>query len=277
KGVDTRIASDITADIALFSLFDKLPSFSPYLMRDILERAGVTIPEGYFSLPQREAGMIKARVRTRMRPLVATAFGDENSVGDASIESLVDKLWELKDLQGLAPLIAAFRITMEEAPETFYCWLGITFFENEYLRLQPELKKMATWLSANSSPRDPMPRETLAEYKQLILRARQLLQQNWKGALDILNEYSQSYEMLIAASGSAQRFIEFLRHSKNHFWTLGGSLGRLEQSVEIWNYVCAKVDYKPLNYEQGRELFAALNVVNVGASDQPADLAAGTG
>jgi len=274
KAGDARAAADIAADIALFSLFDKLPSFSPYLMKDLLERAGVTIPAGYFSVPEREVVMIKARVKTRLRPLVATAFGGEKSVGEGSIETLVDKLWLLEDLEELAPLVAAFRITMEQAPETFYCWLGITFFENEYLRLQPELKKMAEWMNASSTPRDPMPREVLSEYKHLILRARQLLQQNWKGALDILNEYSQSYETLIAATGSAQRFIEFLRHSKEHFWALGGSLGRLEQSVEIWHYVCSKVDYKPLGYEQGRELFAALNVVNAADANQPEDKAA---
>src|SRR5262249_3751304 len=149
--------------------------FSPYLMKDILERSGQTIPEGYFGVPDKEAGLIKARVKTRLRPLVATAFGGgEKPVGEATIESLVDKLWQLKDLQELAPLVAAFRITMEEAPETFYCWLGITFFENEYLRVQPTLKKMAEWMSANAAPRDPMPKEVFAEYKQLILRARQL-------------------------------------------------------------------------------------------------------
>ena len=269
KNADARPAEEIAADLALFSLFDKLPSFSPYLMKDILERAGVNIPEGYFNLPEREAGMIRARVRTRLRPLVATAFGSgENAVGDASIESLVDKLWELKDLKELAPLVAAFRITMEEAPETFYCWLGITFFENEYLRLQPELKKMATWIQASAAPRDPMPREILAEYKHLILRARQLLQQNWKSALEILNEYSETYAILVGASGSAHRFIEFLHKSKDHFWSLGGSLGRLEQSVEIWKYVCSKVDYKTLNFEQGREMFAVLNVVNAPTADE---------
>lgn len=275
KGADPRTAADIASDISLLSLFDKLPTFSPYLMKDVLERAGVAIPEGYFSVPEREAGMIKARVRARLRPLVATAFGGgDKPVGDSTIESLVEKLWLLKDLQELAPLIAAFRISMEDAPETFYCWLGITFFENEYIKLQPELKKMATWMGLNAALREPMPREVLAEYRALILRARQLLQQNWKGALEILNEYTRTYESLIAAGGSAQQFIEYLRHSKDHFWTLGGSLGRLEQSVEIWHHVCAKVDYKALNYEHGRELFAVLNTINAPDAEHPAEAVA---
>jgi hypothetical protein len=266
-------ADNVGADIDLLSLFNKVPTFSPYLIKDILERADITIPEGYFTLPERESMMIKQRMQARLRPLVATAFGSgDKAVSDSSIEHLVQKLWELKDLEELQPLIQAFRISIDDAPEVFYCWLGIAFFENEYIKLQPDLKTMAEWLSKGAIPRDPMPTTVLEHLKHTVTTVRRLMQQHWKSVHAILHEYSATYEELVGPSGSAQHFIEFLRPSKTHFWTLGGCLGRLDQSVEIWRFVNERNDHKPLNFEQSVELFGILNSINKpdqGVSDEP--------
>ncbi|HXZ68399.1 MAG TPA: hypothetical protein VEH07_07420, partial [Alphaproteobacteria bacterium] len=179
----------------------------------------------------------------------------------------VQKLWELRDMRELMPLVHAFRITPEDAPEIFYCWLGIAFFENEYIKLQPRLKKMAAWMSNRASPRDILPRGVLDHYRHSVTRVRKLLQQHWKTSLGILQQYTSTYDDLIGASGSAKGFIEFLRQSKSHFWTLGGCLGRLEQSVEIWDQVCGRTNYEIITYERGVELFGILNLINTSGAD----------
>lgn len=261
-------ADALAADTELLTLFGRIPSFSPYLMKDILERANLVIADGYFTLPPRESAMIKQRMRARLRPLVATAFaGEAGKMNETSIERLVQKLWELKDMSELMPLVHAFRITADDAPEIFYCWLGIAFFENEYIKLQPQLKKMATWMSNRSSPRDALPRGVLDHYMHTVVRVRRLLQQHWKKSLSILQQYSSTYDLLVGSSASAAGFIDFLRQSKSHFWSLGGSLGRLEQSVEIWDQVCSRLNYEALNYERGVELFGILNLVNAAGAD----------
>jgi hypothetical protein len=258
---------DIAADTHLLTLFDRVPSFSPYLIRDVVERAGVSIPDGYFCVPEREAVMIKQRMRARLRPLVANAFGGgRKTISETSIERLVQKLWELKDLEELQPLIEAFGIPFDQAGEVFYCWLGIAFFENEYLKLQPRLKKMAAWMSTRSATRELLPRAILDHYNHSVGYVRKLLQAHWKKALSILQDYTSTYEELIAANSSAARFIEFLRQSKAHFWTLGGCLGRLEQSVEIWEQICSRYDYGTLVYERANELFSALTLINAQGS-----------
>ncbi|MFZ1991912.1 MAG: hypothetical protein WAW96_19325 [Alphaproteobacteria bacterium] len=258
----------LAADTELLSLFGRIPSFSPYLMKDVLERANLVIPDGYFTLPPRESAMIKQRMRARLRPLVATAFaGQTGKMNETSIERLVQKLWELSDMKELMPLVHAFRITPEAAPEVFYCWLGIAFFENEYIKLQPRLKKLATWMSSRSNPRDILPRGVLDHYRHSIMRVRKLLQQHWKTSLGILQQYTSTYDDLVGASGSAKGFIEFLRQSKSHFWTLGGCLGRLEQSVEIWDQVCGRTNYEIITYERGVELFGILNLINTSGAD----------
>ena len=267
---------DLAADTELLTLFGKIPSFSPYLMKDVLERANVRIPDGYFNVPERESAMIKQRMRARLRPLVATAFAGTGAsqMSETSIERLVHLLWELRDMTELQPLITCFRISPESAPEIFYCWLGIAFFENEYIKLQPRLKKMASWMSTKANPRELVPRGVLDHYMHTVVTVRKLLQQHWKRSLGILQEYTVTYDELVGAKASAKGFIEFLQKSKGHFWTLGGCLGRLEQSVEIWDQVCGRMNYETLTYERGNELFGILNVVNsAGLSDAEASLA----
>jgi hypothetical protein len=268
---------DLAADTELITIFDRVPTFSPYLIKDILERANLRIPEGYFAIPDREAAMIKQRMRARLRPLVATAFGGAGkSVSETSIERLVQMLWELKDMDELAPLVAAFKIAPEHAPEIFYSWLGIAFFENEYVKLQPHLKRMAGWMGSRTTPREALPRDLLDHYQHSVGRVRVLLQLHWKRSLSILQDYTATYKELVGATATAARFIAFLRHSKAHFWTLGGSLGRLEQSVEIWEQFCSRVDYDALTYERANELFNMLNLINASAGEKGLELAAAT-
>jgi hypothetical protein len=267
-------AEHLAADTEILTLLDRIPSFSPFLLKDIFERAQISIPDGYLTMPDREAAMIQQRMRARLRPLVATAFGARGgSISETSIERLVHKLWELKDMDGLQPLVDAFRITKQAAPEVFYCWLGIAFFENEYIKLQPRLKHMAHWISTKSTPRDVLPRGVLDHYMHSVALVRKILQSHWKRSLGILQEYTSTYDELVGSSGSAARFISFLKESRSHFWTLGGSLGRLEQSVEIWERICGRVNFEPLSFERGTELFGILNQVNSNSSKGMGEMA----
>ncbi len=81
-------------------------------------------------------------------------------------------------------------------------------------------------------------------------------------ALQILTEYSETYEMLIKAEGPAQRFISFLKASKDHFWILGDRLSQLEQSVSIWEQACSRAGDEPLTYKIGHELFSVIHTIN---------------
>jgi hypothetical protein len=261
-GVGSFQPEDFEADLELFQIFNRLPSFSPYLMKDALERAHISIPTGYFMMPEREAAMIKQRMRARLRPLVAIACGGKGVVSETSIERLVEHLWQCDDMDALRPLLDAFRITTESAPEIFYCWLGVAFFENEYIKLQPRLKRMAAWLGNRAAPRDALPREVLDHFMHSVALVRKLLHGHWKRSLVILQDYTSTYEELIGAKASAARFIEFLRQSKTYFWTLGGCLGRLDQSVDIWEQICNRVNFEALPFDRGVELFTILNQVS---------------
>ncbi len=264
---------DLDADLQVFLRLNEVPTFSAYLAKDVFDRAKLKVPNGYFDLPDAEAQAIRQRAQTRLRSLVTAALANaEGTVDEGRIDELTQKLWELADLEELEIMIGAFGIKKEEAPELFYSWLGLAFFEGEYIKLQPRLAKLAAWIGGNTKPRDQLSQELLLQYKDLILRTRKSVQTQWKTALQVLTEYSQTYEMLIKAEGPAQRFIDFLKGSKEHFWTLGDRLSQLEQSVGIWEQACSHAGDEPFNYKTGHELFSVIHSINSGSmppSQQP--------
>jgi len=262
---DGGTADNLEADLELFSRLNELPTFSSYLAKDILDRANLPVPDGYFNLPDDEAAAIRGRAQSRLRSLVVAALGGSaNALNEERINELTQKLWEFSDFNELEAMISAFQIKKEEARDLFYSWLGIAFFEGEYIKLQPRLSGLASWIAGSTKPRDQQSQEFLTQNKDLILRTRKCLQEQWKTTLQVLTEFSETYEMLIKAEGPAQRFIDFLKASKDHFWTLGDRLGQLEQSVGVWEQACSNAGEEPFTYKTGHELLSVINSINGG-------------
>lgn len=258
-------SDDLDADLEVLLKLNEVPTFSAYLARDIFDRSNLKLPNGYFDLPESESQAIRQRAQTRLRSLVSAALASAaGALDEARVDELTQKLWELADFEELEAMSGAFGINKEEAPELFYSWLGIAFFEGEYIKLQPRLAKLAAWIAGNTKPRDQLSQELLGQYKDLILNTRKSVQTQWKTAIGVLTEYSQTYEMLIKAEGPAQRFIDFLKTSKDHFWTLGDRLSQLEQSVGIWEQACSHVGDEPFTYKTGHELFSVIHTINKG-------------
>ena len=269
-GKNGATADSLDADLELFSRLNELPTFSAYLAKDIFDRANLRVPDGYFDLPDGEAAAIRSRAQSRLRSLVVAALGGSASaLNDEKIDELTHKLWDFGDFQELESMISAFQIKKEEARDLFYSWLGLAFFEGEYVKLQPRLAKLASWIADSTKPRDQRSQEFLAQNKDLILRTRKTMQEQWKTALQVLREYSETYEMLIKAEGPAQRFIDFLKSSKDHYWTLGDRLGQLEQSVGVWEQACASGGDESFTYKTGQELLSAISSINGGSELTP--------
>lgn len=267
---DGATSEGLDADLELFCRLNELPTFSAYLAKDIFDRANLRVPEGYFDLAEDEAAAIRSRAQSRLRSLVVAALGGSaNSLNEEQINELTQKLWEFADVEELDSMFNAFQIKKEEARELFHSWLGLAFFEGEYIKLQPRLSKLAAWIAGSAKPRDQQSAEFLSQNKDLILRTRKSVQEQWKTALQVLTEYSETYEMLIKAEGPAQRFIDFLKASKDHFWTLGDRLGQLEQAVGVWEQACSSAGDEPFTFKTGHELLSVIQSINGGAELAP--------
>ncbi|HXZ68775.1 MAG TPA: hypothetical protein VEH07_09320 [Alphaproteobacteria bacterium] len=90
---DGGTADNLEADLELFSRLNELPTFSSYLAKDILDRANLPVPDGYFNLPDDEAAAIRGRAQSRLRSLVVAALGGSaNALNEERINELTQKL-----------------------------------------------------------------------------------------------------------------------------------------------------------------------------------------
>ena len=265
-------SSGVLHDNEVLDVLDSVPTFSPFLLKEAFERSSLNLTGLQFEITDRESAKIKQSLRNRLRPLVGFAFGDQGNRGAnrQAIETLTERLWELDDMKALTPLIEAFRMPPDQAKELFYGWTGITFFEQEYIRLQPSLRDLAQWFVVASKPKENLPRAVLEPYTTKLTSVKTLVRVHWRASLEIINEYSSTYEAMLSSTGNAAGFVKFLNNSSAHFWALGAHLSRLDHAAEILGKIGGRGSSPPYNFDYCERVLSVLHQT-LGATP-PSDL-----
>ncbi len=141
-GLDLRNGSEeANQDLYLIRMLDEIPSLDPFLVKDKFEIEGITANEIYFEIPETEWNSIRLHVSEKLKPIITFAFHDSEALERRRTSSLLDKLWNTKDIQALMPIIKAFGLPEDEASGIFSAWKGIMYYEHEYNRCLPSWKE----------------------------------------------------------------------------------------------------------------------------------------
>lgn len=224
---------ELMQDYDILEVFNSLPTLSPYLVADAFKRAGFGIDSQLLNLPEDLKRRIRARLRGRMRPLVQAAVSDKSGQLGHAVDMLVGRMIEAQDINGLRPLIMALRLSEDNALMTFQAWTGITYFEDEFIALQPELRTFASWLVTSARPSQSVSLIERAIYDSWALDLRQRVRGDWQVMLDVLEDYRVAYQALLTDS-NPRPFLDFLSRANTHYWRMGEILGRLEQLLLCW-------------------------------------------
>src|SRR5205085_191274 len=152
-GSTTATQEELLRDLKILRILDQLPSLDGFLMRNALEQENIAVHGSYFEIPDEERAAIIQYVRRKLEPLVQAAVGSD-SASESKVSQLIDKLWEARDKEALAPLIEAFRFPDHEALTIFGSWNGITYYTFEYARLKKKRESFARWLRDDALPRN---------------------------------------------------------------------------------------------------------------------------
>ncbi len=223
----------LARDYDILDMFNSLPSLSPYLVADAFKRSGFQIDSQLLHLPDDLKRRIRTRLRGRMRPLVQAAISDSPQQLGHAVDILVGRMIDADDLDGLRPLISALRLEESRALMTFQAWTGVTYFEDEFIALQPDLREFAAWLVTSSRPSQSVSLSEKLLYDRWALTLRQRVRADWQVILDVLDEYHTAYQALLSRS-DPRPFLTFLDHATGHYWSMGEILGRLEQLLLCW-------------------------------------------
>lgn len=255
----SRKVEDYVRDRDVIQILDSLPSLDPFLMRDRLAAEGITPHLGYFEIEEDEWRTIRDHVMRKFKPMVELAFGESDAVRTAArLRSLVQKIWEAKDMDSLRPILDAMELTDEEAPKALQAWKGVIYYDHRLTKLEDRVKVLATWLNKSATPTDVVPRELRKLLEEIRFAVRQLVRDRWQRARERLKEYNEAYGALFIERRSPGPFMAFLGNASDIFNELGDELSRLDHAAEVRRYVADRHFGGRLKYEPLHDLLSLL-------------------
>lgn len=242
----------LAEDMRILNLLDRLPSLDPFLLKDVFLNENINVNEAYFEVGKEIWQQIESFILKRFEPVVSAAYPDV-AVSDEKARTLIEKIWEARDREALAPLIAAFRLPPDEALNIFSAWKGINFYSYQYDKVKPQFVAFLTWLKDLQLPVAAVSNQERAELKALLEHSRTQLRVEWQKAELVLRDYQDSYDKMFKLRVSSAEFAAFLKDSSKHYWELGNSLGKTEHAVYCWDVMTQRFQERKLPWEQLRE------------------------
>lgn len=221
----------IAQDLQILNLFQTLHSLDPFIFRSKAEQAGIdeSIHPAYFAMSASEWEAIREPIREKIARLVSRALGSvEGKSQDKQIERFLAKIWEAKDIDGIEPFIRAMQIEPERAPETFFAWKAVCYYQVRFRDLLPDLKTLFGWVGNNHlcfpSDHVALRFDDKRRIKNLRESLREKMRDNYLEANKVLGAYEDSYNQFVH-EGQPQGFMSFLQNSdesylSNGTWTI---------------------------------------------------------
>lgn len=244
-------------DIRVLSVLDKLPSLDPFLLKDVFAKEGIEVNVAYFEVSQEVWKAIEHFILVKFEPLVKAAFPQAMG-SDEMARSLIQKIWEARDLEALNPLIMAFRLPKGEALDIFAAWKGINFYSYQYEKSKPLLIELFTWIKDLQIPFAAVSSSERNELKSTLEVVKSGLRSDWGLAEKILRDYQDGYDKMFVHKTSSTEFLTFLKNSNKAYWDLGNSLGKTGHASYCWDVITKRYTGRKLPYEPLKEVIQLL-------------------
>lgn len=284
KGEATgELLEQIGADMDALRLLNSMHSLDPFLLKSKAEQQEVDggIHDAYFAISQQEWDKIRLPIRDKIQKLVAKALGALEEGGDRLareqyVERFLLKIWEAKDVNGIEPFIQAMQLEPERAPEIFFAWKAVCYYQVRFSGLLEPLKTMFQWAGHNQLcfPVDhvSVSKEEirLIEEKRTLLR--QKMREGYVNAHKVLSQYEHSYNEFVE-NDRPQTFMSFLENAENSYLLLANHVSIATHSVNLWKWYVEQYGAELRNV-QFAELFEGLTTL-YGVETEPKNQARG--
>jgi two-component system, chemotaxis family, chemotaxis protein CheY len=281
----------INIDVKTLSLIDSMHSLDPFMFKSKAEQQDVDkyIHPAYFAITSEEWDKIRLPIREKIAKLVTRALGGsigdsteepENKAREQYIELFLMKIWQAKDIEGIEPFVNAMQISPDRAPELFFAWKAVCYYQVRFDELAEDLKTFFQWIGNNELC---FPANALGvsqnEQDQIIDRRDRLRVKMRDGhitANQVIKNYESSYNQFINAD-KPKPFMEFLGSSENSYLNLASHVSVATHSNNLWKWYMAQYGAQ-LRHQQFLELFNGLRMlygvtdthdVSAAAQEQP--------
>jgi hypothetical protein len=265
-----EMGAALAHDIERLRILDSLPTFSPFVVELAFQRAGIDIPEAYLQLTPEVREKLTAHLKGRLRPLIVAAYRRSAMNVEKAVEDLTVKLFCLRDIAEVMPLIEALQLPADIAQDVLNAWIGIAYFEYEYASLQSSLKHFAGWMMHHAQSAEPLTRQDREYVSSLCNAIRQRVRVDWNGIVSISTQYRETYDEMVFR-GNLEPFVRFLQTAQSSYWRMGEVLGRLEQAVLVWKHFTRFFGDRKLPFSVLFEMLGVLRDMLL-AADRPYEI-----
>ena len=252
----------------ILHLLDSMHSLDPFLFKSKAEQAEVDekVQPDYFASSDQEWDSIRLPIREKISKLVDKALGDseggtaENLAREQYVERFLSKIWQAKDVEGIETFIKAMQIATEKAPEVFFAWKAVCYYEVRFDMLQEELRALFQWVGHNQLCY-PVNHIILTPEKQHKIKGRrnslrENMREGYISARQVIDEYERSYDHFVLED-KPQMFLSFLENAENSYLGLAARVSVATHSVNLWKWYVEQYG-QVMVHDQFIELFDGL-------------------
>jgi hypothetical protein len=248
----------LVTDTETLRVLDSIPSFAPFLLKDRLARASITVNNRYHELPIAEWQQTYAYVQQRFRKILMAVVPGSEAEDSPTLDKLLSRIWELKDPLALDLLATSFGLPRDRSAELFYNWKGVLFFAYQQVQAREKIAEFMGWFnSVNAKPAllpEPRDMEARAQLLALQKQAEKII----RNIADQLNTYEAAFDALFVTGTGADAFRNFLLNSNKYFQSVGLDLGCLVHAAEVWDNMTNRFVRRRVNADALREIIKIL-------------------
>lgn len=260
---------DYIMDLEILEMIYALPTLDPFLLKSKSEQLDLEdrIHPYYFNISEDDWKKIRSPIRSKIRALVHRAFLDRANVSQEQIEQHVSrflaKIWEARDIEGIEDFVQSMEIPADRAPELFFAWKAICYYQVQFEERLDEIKQFFVWLGDDKTavPVDwgrlmPDDRDRV-EY--MLMGLRDKVRQTYRTMKHVITTYEHSYRAFIEEN-QPRAFKEFLSHADDDYTNLATCLSANIHAINTWSNMTGTYGNK-LRYDQFSELIDTLSIL----------------
>lgn len=239
---DPKQAKDIDRDIRILEMLADIPTLDPFLLREKALQLNVVgeISPVYFDLSPEEWSKFQAPIREKIDALVRKALGVSHNLKTMDIAghvtNFLDKIWEARDIENIEGFVDSMEIPHDRAPELFFAWKAICYYQAQFRAIEPALKRLFQWIG---DPRTALPIDLMTLRDELrdqldaeITLLKQRMREYYRETVTILDNYEDSYQQFIE-HGNPVPFKRFLGDAQQQYLTLAACLSANAHAVNL--------------------------------------------
>jgi len=221
---------DLTRDVAVLQLLDRLPTLDPFLLHEAMVTHKVDVAPCYFRLSATDKAEMRDFVARQVETLIGLCFA-----GAAVSETQTKRLAGLILAEGDSPELDPLRLTMRMEPPEFaqamFCWKAVLYYRWRSRALWPEVKATRRSIATVETSRFDL--EAAPFVRAAIAQLEGLMSDSERRIAELFRIYDEVFDAL-TAQRTPEPFRRFLVDGPKVFARLGERMGRLEQLVSYW-------------------------------------------